>query len=690
MIVVPAFSLSIFLSAFLLFIIQPLLAKKLLPWFGGSPAVWLSIVLFFQSALLIGYLYAFALTKIKQQSTQVIIHCTLLLCSLIFIPIVPFEKALALTLWPPVGVMAVLAGTLFLPGIIICASSPLFQYWYCQCFQTDFPYRYYALSNFGSLLGLLAFPFLLEPFLGLNIQLYLWSGLYIVYLVSSVACAIFVLRSTRTKAQELTNITENSTLSKVSLLKWIVLTMLSCALLLTTSQVTLQDIASFPLLWIIPLSLYLISYIVTFSYPKLYYRPLWVSIFTVLCLTIFYYPSHHKLLLATQLCIYSLLLFSGCMICHGELIRLKPNKAWLTTYYLAIAVGGVLGGIFVNVIAPFVFNQWWDFYLTLIGIFLCAAYFYFTTVQLQSVIFRRTLSGVWALSFAALNILLYYHMDNLHQDVIYKHRNFFGVFEITERNPFYPEYHYRTLNNGNILHGKQYMEPSRRNLATSYYSPQSGVGLALNYARHLKKAQPHYQGLRIGVIGLGAGTIAALSTPGDFLRFYEIDADIASIAKDYFYYLHDAKAATQVVIADGRVALNNSLKAYGSENYDVLAIDAFTGDAIPLHLLTIEAFKIYLAHLSENGILAVHISSRYIDLYPPLQSLASQLHLFTYTTHNDEDYPHGIFSSQWILMSRQPDIGAYLYQERALLFPDKRISPIWTDDFNYLLSVIRW
>jgi hypothetical protein len=687
---VPAFSLAIFLSAFLLFIIQPLLAKKLLAWFGGSPTVWLSIVLFFQSALLLGYLYAFALTKIKRQSTQAIIHSILLVCSLLFIPIAPLESAFAMTLWPPIGVMTVLSATLLLPGILICASSPLFQYWYCQCYQSDFPYRYYALSNFGSLLGLLVFPFVLEPLLGLSVQLYLWSGLYIIFILSSAACVMLLLRSNQSLPIVQQQAIEEAPLSALSVLKWIILTMLSCSLLLTTSQVTLQDISSFPLLWIIPLSLYLISYIITFAKPHWYYRPIWVGIFTILCLFIFYEPHHHKLTLIFQIAVYSSLLFSGCMICHGELIRLKPNKKWLTTYYLAIALGGVLGGIFVNVIAPFLFNQWWDFYITLLGIFLCAAFFYYTTVGNQSTLVRHSLRFVWIISFAALNLTLYLHLRNLHQDVIYKHRNFFGVFEIAERNPNIPEYHYRTLNNGSILHGKQYLEASRRNLATSYYSQQSGIGLALEFARNSKKSEPHYQGLRIGVIGLGTGTIAALTAKGDLLRFYEIDADIAKIAKDYFYYLQDAKSAIDVVIGDGRVALKDKLQESGSENYDVLAIDAFTGDAIPLHLLTIEAIKIYLSHLSENGILAFHISSRYIDLYPPLQSLATKLNLFTFSTHNAEDINTGVFASQWILISRRPEIGAYLYQNNALFFPDKRITPIWTDDFNYLLSVIRW
>ncbi len=683
-----AFSISIFLSAFLLFIVQPLLAKKLLPWFGGSPAVWLSIVLFFQIALLVGYLYAFALTKIKKLSTQVIIHFTLLLLSLIFIPIAPYENASIISLWPHVAIMTVLSLTFLLPGILICASSPLFQHWYCQCYQTDFPYRFYALSNFGSLLGLIAFPFILEPLLGIHLQLYLWSGFYLLFLLSSSACLILVTR--RAPEQMKSDNATSAVLSKTALSWWVLLTFLSSALLLSTTQVTLQNIAGFPLLWVIPLALYLISFIITFAYPKSYYRPLWIGLFCVLCGIVFYFPSHHKFSLMLQIGLYSGLLFSGCMICQGELIRLKPDKSLLTSYYLAIALGGVLGGFFVNLAAPLIFNEWWDFYSILFGVFLCGAYFSVSLMPANQSYPRLALGGIWAIAFVGLGILLSLHLKSIHQDVIYHHRNFFGAFEIAERNPNIPEHHYRTLTNGNILHGKQYLEPAKRNLATSYYSLGSGVGLAVAYQREQKQYQTVDKGLRIGVIGLGTGTIAALTMRGDHLHFYEIDPDIEKIAKEYFYYLHDTPANVAVDINDGRIALEDKFKQSGSEHFDVLAVDAFNGDAIPVHLLTLEAMQIYLSHLAPNGILAFHVSSRYVDLYPPLQALANDLHLFAFTTTNAQDLEKGIFNSQWILITRNGDLGAYLYSKNVLFFPNERITPVWTDDFNYLLSVIRW
>ncbi len=682
----PAFSLSIFLSAFLLFIIQPLLAKKLLPWFGGSPAVWLSIVLFFQSALLIGYLYAYFLTKITRLNTQVFIHLSLLLLSLLFIPLNPLEEIATLSLWHPIAIIAVLSTTLLLPGIIISASSPLFQYWYCQCYQTDFPYRYYALSNFGSLLGLLAFPFVLEPLLGLNIQLSIWSGLYLLYIVSSTFCLMVVARQAKLQHKETVIVQEKLAPLKVAF--WIALTLLSCALLLTTTQVMLQNVASFPLLWVIPLALYLITFIITFSYPKVYYRPLWLGVYTLLCASVFYFSSHHKLMLSAQISIYASLLFSGCMICHGELIRSKPSKQHLTTFYLAIAFGGVIGGLFINIFAPIFFNEWWDFYLVLLAIFGFGAVLSCQSVQPRSINHFVRISSCM-MGFMGLSVLLYSHLRHIHEDIIYHHRNFFGAFEVADRNKDLGEYHYRALYNGNILHGQQFLTAHKQTMATSYYSVGSGIGHALTYQRLLKNQAPFNQGLRVGVIGLGSGTIATLTENGDFLRFYEIDPDIHKIARKYFSYLDNAKAAIDVTIGDGRLKLAQALKI-GSENYDVLAIDAFNGDAIPVHLLTLEAMQIYLSHLAPNGILAFHVSSRYIDLYPPLQALASKLNLYAFITYNDEDRSNAIYTSEWVLITRRPELGAYLYQEKALSFHAERMENIWTDDFNYLLSVIRW
>ncbi len=678
-----AFGLSIFLSAFLLFTVQPLMAKKLLPWFGGSPAVWLSIVLFFQSILLLGYLYAYALTKIKRLQTQIIVHGLLILGSLLFVPIIPAETGVLFEAWPPVGIFCLLLSTLCLPAVLLSASSPLLQFWFTTCYQTDYPYRYYSLSNAGSLLGLLAFPFLLEPLLGLSIQLYLWSFLFAAYLLGLCSCLFLVYKKGKLNIQK----SSTQPVNKSALLSWIALTFLSSALLLTTTQVTLQNVAGFPLLWVLPLSLYLISFILTFAYPSLYKREIWAGLFALVSATLFYYPSHHKLSLILQIALYASMLFTGCMVCHGELIRLKPHQSRLTTYYLMIALGGVLGGIFINLAAPLLFNQWWDFYACVFGILLLAAIYFFHSENAKNT--PLIIKGIWGAAYIGLGVLLGIHINTINQDVILNHRNFFGSVEVVERFPHDPSFRYRTLTNGSILHGKQFYSPEKRNQATSYYSADSGIGLGIQFQRQLAQ-KSEQRGISIGVIGLGTGTIAALTQFQDQLRFYEIDPDIEKLAKDYFFYLQDAKAKVDVIIGDGRLKLEEELAKNGSHQFNILAIDAFNGDAIPVHLLTLEALNIYLSHLAPGGILAFHVSSRYVDLYPALQQLATQLQLFSFTTHNSENFQEGIFSSQWVLLTRASDLGAFLYINHSLLFPPERMSPIWTDDHNYLLSVIRW
>ncbi|MFI4938602.1 MAG: fused MFS/spermidine synthase [Candidatus Berkiellales bacterium] len=681
-----AFSTSIFLSAFLLFIVQPLLAKKLLPWFGGSPAVWLCIVLFFQTALLVGYFYAYLLARIRQLSLQVVIHAALLCLSLLFLPIVPLEEMAALPLWPPIVIFALLSATIILPIVLISSTSPLLQHWYCHTYQNQFPYRYYALSNFGSLLGLLAFPFLLEPFLGLNKQLALWSLCYGAYFLSAGFCLIITLRKGQTNILT-TSPKPSEPLTKSSIFSWLILTTLSSALLLSTTQMMMQNVISFPLLWLIPLTLYLLSFIITFSYPKIYNRLVWIIIYALMAGLVLALYTHHQLLLHLQILVFSTLLLSGCMICHGELFKLKPHPEHLTFYYLIIACGGVLGGFFVNLIAPLLFNDWWDFYASLLGVLGFAGYLTFYQATPSAKWSQRILRYSFIFTLVGLTSMLVYHQYDTQKDVVINNRNFFGKSELVEKNPN-TEYYQRLLRNGNIIHGHQYLTPERCLTPTTYFSPLSGVGLAMDFERQrLNMLKP---GVKVGVIGLGAGTIAALAEKGDFVRFYEIDPDMEKMAKNYFYYLAKTPATTEVVIGDGRMSLARSLQQTGSENYDVLVIDAFNGDAIPLHLLTVEAVKIYLAHLAPNGILTFHVSSRYVDLYPPLQAIADQLGLHAYIAHNPTDDKNWVFSGEWVLISRQSDIGLYLFNKDVLTFNQKRMNKAWTDDHNYLLSVVRW
>lgn len=670
----PMFSVAIFLSAFLLFIAQPLLAKKLLPWFGGSPTVWLSIVLFFQTTLLIGYFYAFLLTKLKKVSVQTFIHLGLLSLSLLFIPMIPLEALADGNAWPPVAIFKLLCATSLLPIVLISTSSPLLQHWYSHAYQTDFPYRYYALSNLGSLLGLLVFPFLIEPFFGLTLQFSMWAGLYCAYFLASGICIALIFRQKEKRGLPDECFVASSGTPLIKTGSWLLLAMMSCTLLMTTTQWMMQNVVSFPLLWIIPLTLYLLSFIITFSYPKAYIRSLWYIIYSSLAVLVLVITSHHQLLLHLQLIIYPVLIFSGCMICHGELFNQKPDKDQLTYYYLMIALGGVFGGLFVNLIGPLFFNEWWDFYFALIGISLYVAFF----------VTRSKIYKIPALAISvALCVLMGYQLQRSHEDVIAMVRNFFGKSDIVERKIENRPYQ-RQLRNGNIIHGHQYLDPIRRVLPTTYYGKNSGLGLAINFQRQF---HPH---LKIGVIGLGTGTIAALTEHQDFIRFYEIDPDMEHIARNYFYYLYDSLGDVDVVIGDGRMLLDRARKQNQFENYDLLVVDAFNGDAIPLHLVTQEAMEVYLSQLGEKGLLLFHISSRYLSLYPQLQALASANGVYAYLTHNQSEDKDWVFSSEWVVISRQTDIGVSLYNRKALVFNSTRSAKVWTDDYNTLLSAIRW
>lgn len=680
-----AFSASIFLSAFLLFIIQPLLAKTLLPLFGGSPAVWLSNLVFYQTVLLLGYAYAYFVTKLPRLSWQAILHFVLLALSLLLLPITPAKELSLLTWWQPLTVFTVLSSTLLIPVLVLSATSPLLQYWYYHSYHSDFPYRYYALSNFGSLLGLFAFPLLLEPFIGLKRQLLGWSVGYGLFVVACGLCAGMMLNRHRALIPKSTIV--KTIISKSNLFSWLLLTALSSALLLTTTQVMMQNVIGLPLLWVIPLALYLISYIIVFSHARWYFPSAWVALFFGLSAVIIYIPTHHQLTLLIQVIAYMLLLFSGCMICHGELFRCKPDKQHLTFYYLMIAVGGVIGGVFVNLVSPLIFNEWWDFYGTILLILLyviCVPVFKASRCESR---FKKGLLPISLLGFACLIGLLVSNLKEAHRDVILVHRNFLGKFEIAERNQNQSD-RYLILRHGNILHGQQYLAPDKRMIPTTYYNQKSGLGATIDFLRYNNINTAKH--LHIGAIGLGAGTIAALAHKGDSIRFYEIDPDIEIVAKDYFFYLRDSVATIDIVINDGRLALAKELQTSGSQQYDLIAVDAFNGDAIPLHLLTKEAFKIYLSHLSENGILAFHISSRYVDLYPPLQALAAESGLFSYLSHQAPDDDRWLANSEWLLISRQPDIGLFLYQKGVLSFRNVRMTDVWTDDYNYLLPIIRW
>ncbi|HRE31633.1 MAG TPA: hypothetical protein PLD88_06620, partial [Candidatus Berkiella sp.] len=496
--------------------VQPVLAKYIVPQFGGSSFVWITSLLFFQAALLLGYFYAYLLTKFFSERNQAIIHFIVILISFYFIPIHLQPNLSIESIWPPLAVLSILTSSILLPFMVLSASSPLLQHWYCTLKQTPYPYFYYSISNAGSLLGLLGYPLFLEPFIGTQKQSILCSVIYTFYAILCALC-LYQLRSSNTK--RLLETKQSITTSYVSLAKWLILAFLTSALLLSTTQFLTQNVINVPLIWILPLAIYLISFITTFATPKGYEREFWFPIFAVFTLLILK-NIYFLTLNGIQIVIFLLgLLYTACIICHGELVRAKPEQKDLTLFYLYIALGSVLGGLFANGLS-LLFDNWWNLYIPLIIINLIILFISYSMYR-QSRKMKERLISLFCL-IALLLFLLVIWVDTFPKDkkLIMQHRNLYGLLRIydmqTESGP------YRMLLHGTVMHGSEYLEPDKQLWPTTYYGPHSGAGLAIQYMSKMRDSS-----LQIAIVGLGTGTIASLANPKDEITFYEIDPDVA-------------------------------------------------------------------------------------------------------------------------------------------------------------------
>ncbi len=673
------YGITIGLSAFLLFFIQPLIAKAMLPYFGGSGFVWIATILFFQIVLLLGYGYAYALTKFFSDRSQAIIHLILLALSFYFIPLHLHYDPTLQTLWSPLAVLSLLAVSVLLPCIVISASSPLLQHWYCRLRHTTFPYIYYSVSNAGSLLGLLGYPFLLEPIIGLKNQQLGWSIFYGIYALLCLLCLgkLFTLKKT-------TNLSSDIRSTARQKCQWLFLTFLSSALLLSTTQFLVQNVLNMPLLWVLPLALYLISYIITFSKPKYYDREFWSVSFLIWLTAILWLVNHMQLGGINVVIVILALLFSACMICHGELIKQKPETEDLTLFYLFIALGGVLGGLFSNIIALLIFKNWWDFYLPLISINVIII----TLFSRQYVKSRK----LWDLSLQlfsifgviTLGIVVFLNIYMPKEKLIAQFRNPYGFIRVYDFHFSKPGFDYRAYMHGMVIHGLQFNELSKQFWPTTYFGHSSGVGVAFEFLREKNKS------LEIGIIGLGCGTLSAYSKKGDRFTFYEIDKDSQTVASDYFTFLKGSKANIQVQLGDARLQLQRELLKNGSHHFDMLVVDAFNGDAIPSHLLTVEAMALYKKHLSNDGIIAIHTSNTYLNFLPVTTALAQNQGCSQYWIASKNSGPKGLSDATWSLISCDPALGTWLLEHHLQVDTGKSVTPIlWTDDFNTILPLLK-
>ncbi|MES1213735.1 MAG: fused MFS/spermidine synthase [Singulisphaera sp.] len=693
------YALTIFWSAFLLFLVQPILGKQILPWFGGTPAVWTTCLLFFQILLLGGYLYAHALTAWVRPRAQALLHISLLGLSLWLLPIAadPAYRARIETS-PTWQILSLLTFTVGAPYFLISATGPLLQAWFAKT-HVGSPYRLYALSNVGSLLALLSYPFIVEPRLKLGSQTQYWSWGYAFFAVVCAFCGVQLLRARREQSTEHTTAApraddaaaEESRPSWGLLTLWLGLAAGASGMLMATTNQICQEVAIVPFLWILPLTLYLVSFIICFDSPRWYDRRIFVPLLIVTiagaALMLFIGVSAP---LIGQIAAYCAVLFACAMSCHGELVRARPHARDLTLFYLCVATGGAVGGAFVALLAPAIFDGLWEFHVALV---ICPALVLAAMARETNLLWIRrrptVLAAVLLLAFGALIAALVIHVHEYRKGVLVATRNFYGVVRVRDAYDPYTQSPMRKLVHGAIWHGMQLLEGEMRVWPTSYYARNSGVGLAIE--QHPRRTDdPHAPNLRIGVVGLGAGTVAALAQEGDVVRFYDINPDVIRIAQDYFYFLDDSLAQWSIAEGDARLVLEQELADQGPQQFDVLIMDAFSSDAIPMHLLTTECVEMYWKHLKPDGILVVNISNRNVDLNPVIVAMAKAADKQARVCDTGEDRAQGTFSSTWALITSNQ---SFLDTADVAFLTEpipEAITPVaWTDDYGSLWQVLR-
>jgi len=827
--VIAAYAVTIFASAFLLFQVQPLISKFILPWFGGSPAVWTAAMLFFQLVLFGGYLYAHLSSTYLKPRGQFMLHVALLAVAAalaLYTQISPSEsfKPTGDEASPLLQILMVLGASVGLPYFALSSTGPLLQKWFSDAFAGTSPYRLFALSNVGSLLALLSYPFFFEVYWDSRQQAVMWSLGFVAFAACCAFCAWWTYRARQSHAAELARSPARHAAAGEQAPSWwlrgawIGLPALASVMFLAVTNEVCQNVATVPLLWIIPLSFYLLSFIVAFDHPRWYIRPLCAAGAIALLVYVSNFGGYaaalgtglNRLLSRTEAnelvldswvmeCgAYFLALLLVCLICHCELAGLKPGPKHLTSYFLSMSLGGALGGIFVNLIAPSIFTTFFEMPLAFlaataiagtvlgmaaarssqepawraaaVGVGAVAAGLgvgvlvklllpqlltiheaapYFRVVMPESSEIRASFiaasfalvigsllavaivvawsvirSGAWAITSiaavttAALLTIAYWQIiDNLNVNpnarnlTIYRARSFFGLVSVQHRSRTEPQWTNYTFRSGHVPHGKQYADPTRRNdTRLAYWGPDTGCRLALEY-----KVQQQPQ-CRIGVVGLGVGTIGAFAKEGDYVRFYEINPQVTHIAKTHFHFLEDCRAQYHIVHGDARLKLEQELKDTNGKGYqfDVLCLDAFSGDAVPTHLLTTEAFAIYKQHLKPEGIIVCNITNTYLDLWPVVKRLADEHAFKIARVYRPTDRKSLVERTYFALVTNDegflgPVMTGLRERLRPLLnnpdeppgpipevligipanFQKKRDIPLWTDRYHNLFQVLR-
>ncbi len=679
------FAISVFVSAFLLFQVQPVIGKYILPWFGGTPAVWTTCMLVFQLLLLGGYFYAHLLTRLFLPSRQALIHILFIIIATLALPITPSDNLQPQADSEPVfSIILLLVKTIGLPYLLLSATGPLLQGWFSRCVPGKTPYRLYALSNTGSLLALISYPFVVEPNFGRQAQTHDWSMLMVSFSVLCVGCAAVVWFKNRNIAAQVeiegndVNVSSDGKVGVFRRFCWLAFPAIaSMELLAVTSKIT-QDIAAVPFLWVLPLSIYLLTFIICFDSPRWYIHTAYVLLLIgATLMTVWVRLDDYRFGITSQVAIYSILLFACAMLCHGQLYHFRPDAKHLTGYYLMISAGGALGGFLVAVVAPLIFSSYLELNLGLLG---CILLTILADIHGKIARKRRLTWGV-IISITGLLVIFFAKPIGMNNRVLlYSCRNFFGVLTLWQADIDKPGSEKHILQHGTTYHGIQFVDKAKRSQPTAYYGKSSGVGLAFDAVKKINSC-------RVGVVGLGVGTVATYARYSDDFTFYEINPAVKEAAEDtrWFSFLADCKSRYKVLIGDARLVMAQQ----EPQAYDLLVIDAFSSDSVPVHLLTVEAMAVYLDHIAENGIVAFHLSNNHLKLPDLVLKLASYYDLKSYWIEDDGDENLGTLTSNWVLLARNNAMVATEEIQKRNKAGREENTEIWTDDHVNLFEILK-
>ena len=698
------FIATVFLGSFLLFAVQPIVGKYIQPWFGSTSAVWNTCLMFFQGVLFLGYLYAHALGRLSPKR-QLNLHGALVLATLaigfwhftrwgssILLPATAAPDAP-----PALSILLVLVMTIGFPFLLLSSNSTLIQHWYNYAEPDKNAYPLYAVSNAGSLLALLAYPFLLEPFFGLRVQSHLWYLLLLLYGAAVLICARVAIRrrihprtSDTTQDAALRDVAEpfRADLPSSRIATWFLLTMTGSILLLAVTSELTQNVSPVPFLWVVPLAVYLLTFILGFSRLFARYRPA-TSLLLLLGAILALYAMTHRVTLPIghMILLMSLSLFAVCLYCHGTLYATRPDHRHLTFFYMIVSLGGFVGGFFVSIIAPLLFPAYWELYIGLALALVLAA---------RQWLVLRMLAPVWRYAAVAVAVLLCgvlaHTLITEHRQAIFHDRNFYGTIRVEQemRGEGEQEIRRNILKHGDIVHGIQFSRTEYRYRPVAYFNEESGVGRAILH--HPLRAQSD-RPFRFGVVGGGIGTLVAYAREGDMMHLYELNPAVQDLAEntEYFTYLSDYADRWTASIGDGRLLLAEELAIAERPHFDILVIDAFNGDAVPVHLLTQEAIQLYLDSMDpEYGILALQITNKHVDFLPLIRAITDTFQLNTVVIEMPGD---GIISqhNRWALLTRNPDTFRQpVFQRDAISLINVRSVAMWTDDRSSLFGLLKF